>query len=249
MKLNFFTVIALIMILMMTLIGFIGCEMYQEKNIEKDTESIDVSYRKSLEQIFIKEKGKGLYYNGVNQDYSHVIYIKDVQEKPELTIISMEGTILNSENEISAQRTFDIQYVINDNSIREIIRNHDIYKADGNMETLYSIIPNQIILQGPLEEGNLWFQKFSYLGKEYTAQTTLVHVSEIEEGKKIYKTETKVEGIEGFPDNTYTEIRMYEEGKGLVLFQNSQPIVNGDGTENNTMFKYVLSSVREVVGN
>ena len=87
MKLNFFTVIALIMILMMTLIGFIGCEMYQEKNIEKDTESIDVSYRKSLEQIFIKEKGKGLYYNGVNQDYSHVIYIKDVQEKPELTII------------------------------------------------------------------------------------------------------------------------------------------------------------------
>ena len=240
----------LILLIVLLTISLIGCNI--EKNSPNNKESIEstpVSYRETLEKIFIKEKENSLHYQGVNQDYGHVVHITNVEEKPELTIITMEGTILNTTEEIAVQRDFNVQYVINNNSIREIIRNYDIYKPDGNMETLNSIIPNQVILQGPLEEGNLWFQKFSYLGKEYTAQTTLVHVSENEKGKKIYKTETKVENIEGFPDNTYIEIRVYEEGKGLVLFQNSQPIVNGDGTENNTMFKYVLSSVREVVEN
>lgn len=235
-----------ILLIMLLAISFVSCNANKEENNGENAESTPVSYREQLEQVFIKEKENALYYNGVDQDYSYVAYINDIEEKPELTIITMDGTMLNIINENSAPQTFSVQYIINNNSIREIIKNYDLYKSDGNMETLNSIIPNQIILQGPLEEGNLWFQKFNYNGREYSAQTTLTQVSENEEGKKIYRTETVVKDIEGFLNNTYTEIRVYEEGKGLVLFQNSQPENGSNEKSEASMFKYKLNSIQKV---
>ena len=72
------------------------------RKYRKDTESIDVSYRNVRTNFYQRERKRVILYR-VNQDYSHVIYIKDVQET--LTNYFNEGTILNSENEISAQRT------------------------------------------------------------------------------------------------------------------------------------------------
>lgn len=236
-----------ILLIMLLAISFVGCNANKKEN---NDESAPVSYREQLEQVFIKEKGNVLYYSSADQNYAYTALINNIEEKPELTVITMDGTMLNITNENSVPQTFNVQYVINDNSIREIIKNYDLYKSDGNMETLNSIIPNQIILQGPLEEGNLWFQKFNYNGREYNAQTTLTKVSENEEGKKIYRTETVVKDIEGFSNNTYTEVREYEEGKGLVLFQNNKPVAGKSGTAKDaSVFKYVLNSVQKVEEN
>lgn len=232
-----------ILLIMLLAISFVGCNANKKEN---NDESVPVSYREQLEQVFIREKGNVLHYSSTDQDYSYVAFIDGIEEKPELTTITIDGTMLNIINENSTPQTFSVQYIINDNSIREIIKNYDLYKSDGNMETLNSIIPNQVILQGPLEEGNLWFQKFNYNGWEYNAQTTLTKVSENEEGKKIYRTETVVKDIEGFHNNTYTEIRVYEEGKGLVLFQNSQPENGSNEKSEASMFKYELNSIQKV---
>lgn len=239
--------LASVLLVMLIVIWCVGCGD-SKNNInnthDENVEDTPVSYRDTLEKIFIKETGNELEYYSNNKDYGHVVRIIDVEEKPELTIIKMEGTVLNLADDLPVQRNFEVQYVINDNSIREIIHNYDMYKSDGNIETLNSIIPNQIILQTPLEAGNLWFQKFNYLGKEYTAQTKIVDVSENEEGKKIYETETVVENIEGFPNNTYTETRIYEEGKGLVFFKNTKPSSSIEGEDAD--FKYSLNRIRKI---
>lgn len=242
-------IITILLIILLT-IPFTGCS--NQNNNTENNESIPVSYREELEKIIIKETDNELYYNGY-AEYGHVLYVMETEEKPELTIINMEGTMMDGKGEEPAQRNFRVEYVVDDNSIREIIQNYDMYKTDGNMETVNSIIPNQIILQGPLEEGNLWFQNFMYNGKEYSAQTTLTSISENEEGKKIYKTETIVKDIEGFYNDTYTETRTYEEGKGLVSFQNNRPVTmsENDGSEvseDDFIFGYGLSSIREVEG-
>jgi len=235
-----------ILLIMLLAISLVGCNNQNQNN-----ESAPVSYREELESIINKEKGKEFYYDGINQNYSHIVHVTEIEKKPELTIVKMDGVLMNTieESEL-AQRNFNVQYVIDNNSIRENIQNYDIHKTDGNAETVNSIIPNQVILQGPLEEGNLWFQKFNYNGKEYTAKTTLTTVSKNQENKKIYKTETAVEDIKGFLNNTYTETRTYEEGNGLVAFQNNQPvIVENNKSKEKPVFRYTLSSIRKIENN
>lgn len=210
---------------------------------ENETGAEPVSYREELEKVVCKEQNMEFVYHKEG-DYSHVLHIKEVNTTPELTIVKAEGVMMDNMDIVgdTVFRNFEVEYVIDDKSIREIIRNHDMYKSDGNMETVHSIIPNQIILQGPLAEGNLWFQPFVYNGKEMKAQTTLVSIAENEDGKKIYKTETVVENIEGFPEKTYKEIRIYEEGKGLVYFQNTLQTDNNQ----NDVLEYKLDFARKV---
>lgn len=228
------------LLVFLLVIPFAGCQ--NDKTEEKPSDTVPASYRDELEKVVRQEPGTELVYLGDN-GYGHALHIQNINTTSELTIVKAEGVMLDDKGDGTAHRGFSVEYVVDGSSIREIIRNHDIYKSNGDTETVNSIIPNQIILQGPLKEGNLWLQSFHYKGKERSAKTVLVSVSENKDGKKIYQTETVVEDIIDFPENTYKEIRVYEEEKGLISFQtNARAYAESSESE---PFQYELQFIRK----
>ena len=196
------------------------------KNTKKSTshESLEkIMADGSMEKYVNDKRSVSRFYDYYDEENEIDLHFREAKQNSENTVLSFVLGFSNFEEDIDEE--FYLKYVINDNNVTEVIQ-----KDRDNEETvtLYSIIPNQIILQTPLKKGNSWSQKFSYNGKEYTAKTTLVSISENKDGDKMYKTETVVKDIEGFSDNTYTETRVFEAGKGLVFFQSNKPVEIGD---------------------
>jgi len=85
-----------------------------------------------------------------------------------------------------------------------------------------------------------------YCDTEYEATTTITSVNGEDNPTKCTTT-TIVTDIDGYLDNTYTEVRTYEKGKGLIFFSVSTSL---DGSfpyavfENN-LFTYILDKYIE----
>lgn len=184
----------------------------------------DESGLEILAKIFPNEVGFTWWYHGY-AEYGHIMTIEDISSDDDSYNYKIKGYMNDGveDPDPNGSRTFTIEYKIDGTSITEYI-----YNNEHNSNTLNSIISNKTILKLPLEEGNSWEDTFSYNGEKYTATSVLEEiVLNIRNGElqEEYVVRTKVNDIEGYPNNTYEEKCVYRIGTGLVAFSNTT--ING----------------------
>lgn len=210
------------------------------KDQTQKTDVKDKQEKNELIAIFPLVKGTTWKYNGY-AEYGHSMQIDDVKTENSDTIVNIKGQVEDGSGEKG--KTFIVKYMINKDAIIENI-NYDYTHG----KTINSIIPDKIILKTPLKVGTSWSQKFNYKNKEYTAQTKITNINPNQSTNAMeYTTETTVEGIDGYLDNIYKEKRVYEVGKGMISFSNSQPLEKSYGPLGDDKyynFGYSLSSVK-----
>jgi hypothetical protein len=177
-------------------------------------------YNIDLAKVFPQIIGETYIYDGY-AEYNHSIILKNVINKKVRLINYFEGNINDARGGIYANRPFNITYIIDKDSIRELIVNKDKYRTNLTNNRLHSIVPNQIILKLPLEINNRWEQQFVYNNKNYVAEIEIIEVTLSKENNKQYVTRLTVNGIPGYINEKYIEEKVYVEGKGLINFSNS----------------------------
>lgn len=88
-----------------------------------------------------------------------------------------------------------------------------------------SIIPDLVILKAPLSPGTSWEQQVTIDGEEYTMNAAITDCQAAlnAPSSSVYTVKYTVEGIPGYFNNTYIEIRKFQTGKGMVGFQKLMP--------------------------
>ncbi|SHH17502.1 hypothetical protein [Tepidibacter thalassicus] len=191
----------------------IGCN---KTNTESNNSSSEKLYSDELLKYFPSVEGTVLNYCGV-LEYEQTLTLNNVIDNDKEIKLNFKGEILDqSEGEglPKKDRILETEYIIGKNSVKEVQKNL-------NRRYSQSVIREQVVLKLPIEKGNTWNQKVVVDGKEYTAQTKITDVFKDDKNKSIVKTETVIKGIENYPENTYREIKIFKEGKGLVEFKNT----------------------------
>lgn len=176
----------------------------------KEETKNEKAYSTELAKYFPQAEGTVLNYNGT-AEYGHILTLNKITEGNDKLTLNFKGEIQDmSEGEGEASKKdllFETQYEIGNDYAKGI-------------ENSQSIIKEHTVLKLPLEEGNSWEEKVSIEGKEYTAKTKIIEIAQDEDGKNLVKTETVINDMEYYPENTYKEVKTFKEGKGLKEFQN-----------------------------
>lgn len=227
-----------------------GCKFPQNGQVEPKPNEGGDPYSQELAKIMPSSEMKTLFYYGL-AEYGHISTFGEIIESDEELVYIYNGVMDDGAG--GDDRTFIAKYTITDNEIIETIELNDYLRS--NTKTLNSLIPGKIVLQLPLVAGNKWSYKATFEGEdiERVVTTTITKVEYLPESKlNVYSTVTEVQGVEGYADGKYIEKRIYIEGYGLILFENSIPnYINADGEveEMPFMFGYGLSGyAKEVYG-
>lgn len=210
-------------------------------------ENKDNSYSKDLAKIFPSNINTTAKYIGL-AEYGHSVTIENIKKETDTLTYYIEGYLDDARGDDYNKRQFNINYIIDNSSIKEIIINNDELRQDGKDNRINSIIPNQTILKLPLELGNSWEQEFTYKNKSYIAETVIIGIKLTDEGTKQYVTKIIIDNIPGYFNNKYIEERIYEEGKGLISFTNTmeQYETDIDPNQDDFMFGYQQISIKSI---
>lgn len=208
-------IIAILVFFFISILTFVSFKntvfkVASDKNISHSKDTL-------LYRFFGFKENTTLYYSG-SLDYIEKININSTENTDDETIVNLSGKMIsmNDNNLDESKLNINFSYIFDGDSVRQIIKNpSDIHSQ--------SIIKDSKILVSPLVVDNSWSEKFSYKAKEYIASTKITNIGENNEGKKIIETETTVNNIEGFGNNTYREVKTYTEGLGLTNFTRTLP--------------------------
>lgn len=208
-------IIAILILFVISILTFV----FFKKNVLKVAYGENISHAKDkvLYKFFKLQENTTLYYSG-SLEYVEEINVNSTESNDNETIVNISGKVIPMSDEGLDESKLNIKlsYILDGTSVRQIIENpNDMHSQ--------SIIKDSKILVSPLAVDNTWIENFNYKSKEYTASTKIINIGENEEGKKIIETETTVNNIEGFGNNTYREIKTYTEGLGLTNFTRTLP--------------------------
>lgn len=201
-------------------------------------------YSKELAKIFPSKINTTAKYFGL-AEYGHSVTIKDIKDETDVLTYYIDGYLDDARGENPDKRQFNVTYIIDDKTIKEVIVNDDEFRQKGVDNRIHSIIPNQIILKLPLEVNNSWEQKFTFNNKEYVAKTIITEIKLTEKETKQYTTMIVINNVSGYFNKQYIEERVYEQNKGLISFKNTMEQVETDiePTQENFMFGYQQSNI------
>ncbi|WP_291580608.1 hypothetical protein [Clostridium sp. UBA6640] len=208
-------IIAILIIFVISILTFV----FFKKDVLKVAYGEDISPTKDkvLYKFFKLQEDTTLYYSG-SLEYAEEINVSSTESNDSETIVNISGKVIPMSNEGLDESKLNIKlsYILDGNSVRQIIDvPNDVHSQ--------SIIKDSKILISPLVVDNTWTENFNYRSKEYTASTKIITIGKNEEGKRIIQTETTVNNIEGFGNNTYKETKTYTEGLGLTNFTRTLP--------------------------
>ncbi len=186
---------------------------------------IEEAYSEELAKYFPAVEGTVLIYNGT-VEYGQTLTLNSVIKNDDKLTLNFKGEIEDlsgGEGLSREERILETTYEINKDSIKEIRKNETRRHSQ-------SIIREQVVLKLPVEEGNKWTQEVMIDNKTYESETTIIDISKDDKGKSLVKTETRVPGMEEYPDKEYKEVRVYKEGKGLVEY-NTVILLAGESQE------------------
>lgn len=217
----------------LSLAMLIGCTPAPSNPASQVEEVVDpaqeeaIANRNALTELLYLKKGVEVAYDGY-AEYGHTLTLTRTEEKANGDLVyHYEGRMNDGLGDDDGTRVFEINYVVTPEGIREEIINHDPQSRLGDESLLNSIIPNQLILATPLEDGATWEQFFNYQDGIQLAVSTL-SLQTSETGATQYVVTTTVEGLDDYLNGTYREVRTYEAGLGLVSFQNIDPLTSFD---------------------
>ncbi|WP_125151974.1 hypothetical protein [Clostridium rectalis] len=228
-----------IFILTITLSGCIVKNISQDKNedvIIKNSHDVkERAYSKELAKFFPINDTGNLCYSGTGE-YNETMKLNKATGTKEKLILNYRGEVNRVAEEeeglSSDKRQFTKEYIITDNYVKEI---------QSNMELKSKIlsIEEQIVLKLPIEKGNSWSEEVKFNGLKYKATTKIIDIYD-KEGKKIVKIESFINGIKGYQNDVYREIKLYKQGKGLVELYNTILLNSENGKSNTIDFSYKL---------
>lgn len=229
---------ALSCILLMSTMFLFGCQQPGEENKGTQAQESQVSQppanaTKPIEPSNDRERAALLaifpqgaeesYYHGY-AEFGYSLKFSEKKQGDNGDELIYKGYMIDGESDDPNEKNFtETIEIAKDGTVTSKIVKVEPFGLYDSLKLMDTVVEDQVILKLPLEVGNKWEQPFTFKGQELVAKTELVEVEEVE-GKKRYKTELTVEGIEDFFDNKYVESRVYEEGKGLVEFENRFPL-------------------------
>jgi len=204
-----------------TVASFAGCERSESnQNANENTQTQDIQTVKSenaqkeqMLQLFPQKAGTEWVYNGT-AEYGHEMRIDSINQLEGNKIqYLVSGKVFDmSDGESKKDFSVYIEYEFSGTGIREIIKKG---------ETMPHKIKELYIIKAPLEKGNTWTESVILDGTAVTLEGKIIDVyNDQETGAKTYKVEYTAP-FEGMPDNVYRETRVYQEGKGLISFENT----------------------------
>lgn len=188
-----------------------------------------VVFQRQTKQPYNQELSKFVYSTGKGEalfsgtlDYGHSLKMKSKEEKNNYLTVTSSGVIGDlSDGESKKGKDFfqiGVTQIVSSDKIIE--------KIDGKQIDTFSIIKNKIIIKSPLTAKATWTQKVTYNKEEYTATSVISKIEKSKDGKRTIYVETKIPGIKSFSKDTYEETVAYEEGKGMVYFKRSLPLID-----------------------
>ncbi|WP_423893525.1 hypothetical protein [Filifactor alocis] len=176
----------------------------------------------TLAQIFPQD-GEEHFYHGYSE-FGYSLKFEKREEKDGKTTLVYQGYMIDGEGDDPNDRTFKMVYELSeDGAVCRVEKSKEFGTYD-SLHLMNSAVEEQSVLKFPLERGNKWEEEFIFRGRTYTAHSEIVDVYKSASGNTCYNVTTHVDGIDGFLGNTYDELRVYEEGKGLTKFENKLPL-------------------------
>jgi hypothetical protein len=200
-------VLILILIFVM-IISLSACSNSNEVKPENDQNAIN-----ELLQMLPDKTGAEWTYNGF-AEHSHTIRIDAINILSDNEIqYQISGKVEDmSDGEGTKDFGISLEYIVTKDGLKEVVK-----KAE--------ILPHKIkefdVLRYPLIKGNTWTQQVSI---NDTKVELLAEIIEQEVNKEDNTKVIKVQytaNMPGMPNGTYKEIRTYQEGIGLVSFENT----------------------------
>lgn len=194
----------------------------QTSEPDKTDPATEGQEREALLAIF-PQRAEESYYHGY-AEFGYALKFSEKKQGDNADELIYKGYMIDGESDDPNEKNFtETIELAKDGTVTSKIVKAEPFGLYDSLKLMDTVVEDQVILKLPLEVGNKWEQPFTFKGQELVAKTELVEVEEVE-GKKRYKTELTVEGIEDFFENKYVESRVYEEGKGLVEFENRFPL-------------------------
>ncbi len=213
---------------LMLVTSIVGCGKEEQVKNEPKQET----YSEELAKYFPSKEGIELKYFGT-AEYGHTYRLNKITDNKKDLVLDFNAEIMDMSGGEGPQREdllFETQYIIDKDSVKEIQKNDRRFSQ--------SIMREQVILKTPITLNATWSQKVTLDEKEYEAKTTIIDISKDDNGISLVKTETIIEGIDFYPDNTYKEIKSFKEGKGLAAFEKIILLQGADENEDPTPFEF-----------
>lgn len=226
---------------------FAGCNKEENGEVEKPVELTDDQKKyenvEALAKIFPRDTEEHFYHG--YSEFGYSLKFEKVEEKDGKMNLIYNGYMIDGEGDDPNDRNFKMVYELSDDGAVCKVEKLKEFGTYDSLHLMNSVVEDQMVLKLPLETGNKWEEEFIFQGKTYTAHSEVVNVYKSDSGNICYTVQTKVDNIEGFLDNSYSEERTYEEGKGLTKFENKLPLSvfsseNMGMTEEDYKFMYSL---------
>ncbi|GEM_PF-3364198 len=194
-----------------------------------------------LQSLLLQESGQTKLYHGY-AEYGHNESLVEIREEDGASVYVYEG-VMNDGSGLTDENgdRFSFQRIVtvSDDQIKSEVR------SDHMDHVATSLFQEKIWIQKPLQQDHSWTENVTYQGTEYEATSTIVAVGQSDEGNTEYEVETIIDNIEGFPNNMYKEKIKFEEGKGVVMFQNTMAHLTDPLDDAGYTFGYGLSIIRD----
>ena len=212
-------VLALVLALSLTM-SFSACSINNGKNPGTDNPKPGTSEQIDKENAAIKEfaamlpdkAGAEWKYNGF-AEYGHSMKLDAINKDSKGEIQYLISGLVDdmSGGESKDDFSLSLKYVISKDGIKEIINKGD--KMPHKVRELD-------VLRAPLAKGSTWTQKVDINGQSVELKAAIIDVLENSEKGKVIKVEYTAP-VSEMPNNTYKEVRIFEEGKGMTSFENT----------------------------
>lgn len=173
----------------------------------------DQQAKSELLKMLPDKVGAEWKYNGF-AEYGHSMKLDSISnaladEKAHFLISGKVDDM--SDGEAKGDFDINLEYVVSKDGIREIIKKgekmpHKISEFD--------------VLRYPLTKGNTWTQQVSINGCTTELKAEIIEIGASSDNSKTVKVQYTA-NVAGMPNDTYKEVRIFEEGKGLVTFENT----------------------------
>jgi hypothetical protein len=212
--------IILILILVLTTACTISDKEENSQSVKDSHQDNELTAEENpLNNLLFNDVNKTLYYDGM-AEYGHNETLANISYEEDTAVYLFEGVLTDGRgltDENGNPLSFERKYMVTNQMIKTEISSANL--DDVNI----SLFKEKVLLKQPLTEGNSWSEQVTYEGKTYEAVSTIIGLSQNEDGAKVYEVETVVEDIKGFTDDDiYKERIRIEEGIGVISFENTR---------------------------
>lgn len=183
----------------------------QANDTSKDSSNILSNSHNKLNSFFPQEVGYKWIYNGF-AEYGHIMELDNIVREDDRLEYYIRGEVQDASGFPPTEKhKFEIKYSVGKGVVREHIVKpgrlpHKITEFD--------------IIREPLIKGNSWKGNVYLDEKKVELKSIIIDIGKDVNNKNFVKIKYEAP-YKGMPNDTYTETRVFREGKGIQYFENT----------------------------